>query len=192
MYRQSTNRPWYLNLTSQPKTSKLLPNSLSVTRCQSGEVGLLASSSGNQNQFLFVWVIERQHEHELCSHSFVTGIRSDLNEIILRVDQTLIVSLSRAMNRVHRWVSVNFLAGYGSFVERRSHAFFLLLSRCLNFYLQKNPWRMSLFCRADQFFYMASLHFLFIYCWNSKQFPQGITLIFLPENTKDPPVRFSM
>jgi len=43
------------------------------------------------------------------------------------------------MNRVHRWVSVNFLAGYGSFVERRSHAFFLLLPRSLRVYLHRNP-----------------------------------------------------
>jgi len=43
------------------------------------------------------------------------------------------------MNKVHRWVSVNFLAGYGSFVERRSHAFFLLLPCSLRVYLHKNP-----------------------------------------------------
>jgi hypothetical protein len=61
MYRQSTNRPWKLNLTSQPKLSKLLPNSLSVIRCQSGGVGLLASNSGIQNQFLLDYLIELLH-----------------------------------------------------------------------------------------------------------------------------------
>ena len=101
--------------------------------------GLLASNSGYQNQCFFVWLIELQLWHGLCSRAFVPGIRSDLNEIIRRVDQALIGSLSRAMNRVHRWVSVNFLSGYGPFVERRSHAFLLLLPGPLSVYLHNNP-----------------------------------------------------
>ena len=58
--------------------------------------GLLASNSGYQNQCFFVWLIELQLWHGLCSRAFVPGIRSDLNEIIRRVDQALIGSLSRA------------------------------------------------------------------------------------------------
>ena len=73
-----------------------LPNSLNDIRCQGGEVGLLASNSSYQNQCFFVWLIELQLWHGLCSRSFVTGIRRDLNEIIRSVDQALSGSLSRA------------------------------------------------------------------------------------------------
>ena len=73
-----------------------LQSSLNVIRCQGGEVGLLASNSGYQNQCFFVWLIELQLWYGLCSRAFVPGIRSDLNEIIRKVDQALIGSLSRA------------------------------------------------------------------------------------------------
>ena len=63
-----------------------LPSSLNVIGCQGGEVGLLASNSGHQNQCFFVWLIELQLWHGLCSRAFVAAIRSDLNEIIRSVD----------------------------------------------------------------------------------------------------------
>ena len=75
MYRQSTNRPWNLNLTSQPKTPKLLPNSLSVIRCQSGEVGLLASESVNQNQFCLPgWSNFRISMNPVRAHSLLAFV----------------------------------------------------------------------------------------------------------------------
>ena len=80
-----------------------LPSSLNVIVCQSGEVVLLASNSGCQNQCFFVWLIELQLWHGLCSRAFVPGIRSDLNEIIRRVDQALIGSLSRAYQIFFIW-----------------------------------------------------------------------------------------